>query len=486
MLLIDSITKRYGGTTALNKVSLKFDSGKIHGIVGHNGAGKSTLVKILTGVERPDVGHVYYSESNTNQQVNNKIAVVYQDPQLCGNLTVAENFALAINKKFGYVDRSFASKAAKKVLDGLGIDISPEKLISDLPVADRQLVNIARSLYVSGAVIILDEPTAPLGQNETERLFEILRRLRAEGKMILFISHRLSEVISLCDDVTVLKDGEVVTTIDIEKVTEKEIIKLMIGCDLEDGVQQTTLNLKFDERQLVLGAYISGYSKDEITLRFKEGTIIGLLGFPGSGREEITKALCGESKVLTAEFKDKNNKKVALHKILGQVFGVVPRDRLGSGVFIDLSLKDNFTIGLNESRKNKNIIWRRFGDELKIAENNIKSLKIRCGSYNQKAGTLSGGNQQKVVIGKALGTGSPILLFDEPTAGIDVQSKMEIYENIKELAAEGKSILVASQELEELELVCEEILVINKNKIVGNYSRPFNQCELLLAAGSGI
>jgi ribose transport system ATP-binding protein len=469
VLAVTEVEKSFPGVRALVKVSFECCAGEIHGLVGENGAGKSTLMRILAGVHRPDSGSIQISGKgvilNSPRHAHDLgIAMVYQDTRLVGELDVAQNIWLEREPGSAlFVDRGEMERRSAAILQRLGIQIDLRRKVSDLSVGERQIVEIARALTAAPTVLILDEPTSSLDPAESEQLGKILAGLRKEGTGIVFISHRLPEVLQFADRITVMKDGEIVSTLENRAITEDTLVGLMVGRTLSLAFPPKT-GKTGTTRLEVEGFSSTGYFKN-VTFSVAAGEIAGLGGIQGNGQREIARALYGLLPV-TGQVR-LNGSRVSLHSP-GQAIrsGIVyvPADRRGEGLFVVHSIRENIAIPHLTAWSNFGVMSNR--KEATAVRETIDRLKIRTPSSEQPVGLLSGGNQQKVVFGRWL-LGQPTLyIFEEPTVGVDVGTKLELYRVIRRLADEGAAVLVLSSDLIELIGVCDRILVVAHGSIV--------------------
>ena len=478
------IVKRYPGTLALDKVDFSLQQGEIRALLGENGAGKSTLIKILSGAEVKDEGTITFAGEvvrihNTQDSRRHGIGVIYQEFTLVPALTVAENIYLGrLPEKFGSVAWKQIYAGAAEVLQRLNSDIDPHRLVSSLSVADQQLVEIAKALSTNARILIMDEPTAALSRAETEQLFKVIRRLRSDGVSIVFVSHRLEEVFEIADSVTILRDGAKVADEPIANVTPKSLVELMIGRKLSPQLYH---------QDKTLGAMLlrmSGVNKGEqlcnIELCVHAGEVVGVTGLVGAGQTPLAQALFGMVKLDSGSV-EVGGKPVVLaspSQAIKLGIGLIPEDRRRQGLVLGLSLKDNVTLAsLRLVTRLQRLLKRK---ELAFAKTYIDTLRIKATSAHQRAGSLSGGNQQKVVIAKWLVNKSQVLIFHEPTRGIDVGAKEEIYRVMQELAASGAAILLISSDMQEVLGVSDRIYVMRKGRIAGELDARTTTKEAVL------
>ncbi len=473
LLIAKNLTKEYPGVTALDSVDLEFELGEVHGIIGENGAGKSTLMKILSGVEQTTKGSMVFegkeiSFRGVQEAMNSGIVMIHQELNLVDDLSIAENIFLGREpKKFGFLlDHKLMAQKSRELLARVNCTIDPNQKVSGLSIAQKQLVEIAKALSFHAKVMIMDEPTAVLTERETSALFALIAQLKKEGTTVLFITHILEELTENCDRISVLRDGKFVATVSAKDISPKDLAHMMVGRELGEMYPE---KLKVDEAADFLlelkSLTIPGYAED-ISFGVRAGEIVGLGGLVGAGRTEVCEAIAGirsrsDGDVLIS------GQRVAMRSPLdGKKSGIayLSEDRKALGVHLDLSIENNIALPnldkfsglfMNDSSVRKSsLAWK-------------ESLGIKTPSVDVRAGSLSGGNQQKVVIAKWLESGPQVVLLDEPTRGIDVGSKAEIYVLIQKLASEGKAVLVVSSEMPELIGICHRILVMRSGVLMG-------------------
>lgn len=470
-LSLSNISKTFPGVKALDNVQLNVGYGEIHALVGENGAGKSTLIKILSGVYSPDPGGSILVEgepmrfTDINESMRRGISVIYQDLCLFQNLTVAEN--ICIGKGNGKLVnwRAYAD-VAQKTLDRLHISLNPGDLLGNLSIANQQLVAIARAIAYDSKLIIMDEPTASLSRNEVQDLFAIIRALKAEGISILFISHKLDEVKALSDMVTVLRDGKYIGSKPTGEIREQEIIQMMVGRAISyeklNQTSEATDRVVLEARSLTK----EGYYKD-ISFHVCSGEILGITGLVGSGRTEVIQTLFGILKPDSGDIL-LNGMKVRLSgsdmaKRLG--ISYVPEDRQLGGLVMEFDAYENMTLVNYEDNTNRLGIVDKKRIH-KLTDDMVEQMDVRPRMPGRKVKEFSGGNQQKIVIGKWLATTPKVLLVDEPTYGVDIGSKVEIHKLLRALAAKGMAIVVVSSELQEVLTMTDRIMVMRRGRMV--------------------
>ncbi len=476
ILDVREVSKEFPGVLALDRVSLSVMPGEVHALVGENGAGKSTLVKVLAGVQLPDGGEVLlngepYLAHDPQQALQAGIRVVYQELNLLTFLTIEENLSFeALPARRGLVDRKTLRQRAERLMAEVGLDMPPDTAVEDLGIAQMQLVEIARALLTDAKLLILDEPTATLTPRETDQLFGIIRKLAGRGIGVLFISHHLDEVKEIGDRVTVLRNGQWVATEAVADVSVARIIELMVGRTMTEGYPFRASHSVGEELLSVEGLRYRG-NTEPVTLRLCAGEIVGIAGLVGSGRTEAMRAIFGADKAAAGTIRV-NGELVHIDSPSQAVEAgicLLTEDRKSQGLMLDMSVAENTTITKLEAITKRGLLQR--GAERVATQELIDALSIKAQSPAQLARYLSGGNQQKVVVAKWLFAESRILIFDEPTRGIDVGAKFEIYNLIWDLVERGKGAIVVSSDLPELLGICHRIIVFSKGAIVGEVPR---------------
>ena len=493
ILRVEEISKAFPGVQALDKVSVDFIKGEVHALVGMNGSGKSTLMKILTGVLKQDSGDIIMNGEKQNinsvrDSRNLGISLVYQELSLVPCLTVAENIFLGHPvSKMGLVSISEAKKKAAKLLSDLGININVNAYVEDLPVAEKQMVEIAKALSINETVLLLDEPSAVLTQNELDNLFRLIRSLKKNGVTIIYISHRLEEVFEIADRVTVLRDGKLIGTRTISELEPKELIRMMIGRTLDElfpELESAPLGIKALEIRNMRSDKLS-----DIDIEVLKKEIIGIYGVVGSGQKELAEALFGvhaegvhvdEYNIYGKQAKIKNP-----FDAIKNGLAYIPEERKEDGLMLGLNVRDNTLITFLETLKNWLGIMKKDSEKEKTSEL-IQRLEVKTPSQEVLVSNLSGGNQQKVVIAKWLGKGSKTLICFEPTRGIDVNAKAQVYKALEQIRREGASVIIISSELSEVLGMCDKLYVMRKGKIVGSFNRDEMDQELILSKASGL
>lgn len=487
VLKAEGVTKIFGGITALDNASLEVRKGEVHALVGANGAGKSTLIKIITGAYKNEKGKIYLDDKEINIHSTHEarklgISAVYQEFSLINTLTVAENIYMGklLKKNKGpakAVDWKEVNKKAAEILNTLGCDIKPDMLVGNLGVAQKQLVEIAKALSNDLKVLIMDEPTSSLADNDIENMFQIMRNLKAQGISIIYVSHRLEELPLIADRISVYRDGKYIRTMNIEEATKSVIIENMVGKCVNCTPRSECTS---SEVLMEIKNFTSGKKFKDINLKLMKGEILGITGLAGAGRTELVRALFGADRKDSGEVYIDGEKVEIRSPIDAKRAGIgfVTEDRKEEGLIMNMDLHTNVGMTILDKLKEKAGLSRQ--KEIDITNDYISTLSIKCKDCNQAARNLSGGNQQKVVIAKWLATKPKILIMDEPTKGIDVGSKNQIYDLIYDLAKQGLGIIVISSDLPEILQVSNRILTLSRGWMTGNLiNQDLNQ-EMLL------
>ncbi|WP_267234592.1 sugar ABC transporter ATP-binding protein [Escherichia coli] len=477
-LQMKHITKRFPGVLALNDVQFTLRRGEVHALLGENGAGKSTLMKILSGVYQPDEGEIIFEDkpvsfSDPLSAQNVGITIIHQEVNLFPELTVEENIFIGrefCKKNRWRLDEKQQRQATIEILQKLNLAIKPDTLVADLTVAQQQMVEIAKAISVNARILIMDEPTAALTETEIESLFRVTRLLKEQGTGIVYISHRLEELALIADRATVMRDGQYISTVDYECVKISDLIAMMVGRDLgniyprREALQQRIPVLK------VNGLTRKGVLND-INFTLYRGEILGFAGLMGAGRTELARAIFGADSIDSGTLK-LNGKETVIKDIsdaIQQGISYLTEDRKKEGLALNLSVERNIMLGNYPEYSDRfgNVDSRRCQQ---TSEEQVKALRIKTPNLEQAALNLSGGNQQKIIIARWVCKDTDILIFDEPTRGIDVGAKLEIYELMNRLVAKGKSIIMISSELPEVLGMCDRILVMRSGRITGELS----------------
>lgn len=491
LLAVRDVCKQFGATAALTNVDLAVAAGARHAIVGENGSGKTTLMRIIAGLVVADAGTVVVDGvpigTGPSAAQHAGIALVHQELSLVPTLSVAENITLGDQPgRYGFISFAARRAVAMRALKGLEVDLPPDVVVSRLSIAQRQLVEVAKALRFGSRILILDEPTSSLTPAETNDLLALLRRLAGDGTAILFISHRISEVTALCDRVTVLRDGRKVADRSIADTSPAELVRLMVGRELLE-LDQATSARSIAEPVLEVDDIRAGRVHD-VSFRVHRGEILGVGGLIGAGRTEVARAVVGldsleagtvQLHVGGATLPVRNFGEALRHGV-----GYVPEDRRAEGVAVGLSIEDNVALpSLREVSPRFLLSRRRIAER---ARQVIDRLMVRTQGQRQLVGRLSGGNQQKVVLGKWLVRNPSLLVLDEPTRGVDVGSKADIHREIREVAAAGAGVLLVSSDLPELLALSDRIMVMRDGRVVGEVDRREATEERVMALAAGV
>lgn len=489
IIRFENITKRFGGTVALDGVSFSVRKGEIHAVLGENGAGKSTLMRILSGVLRKDGGALWVGgeerrfRSAVDAQLQG-ISTVYQEPSLAPHMTVAENVFLGREptRGFGVVDYPSLNSQTRSILSRLELAVNPAARLMDLSPAEIQLVQIARALASSSHILILDEPTASITEHESDILFNLLRKLYADGLTIIYVSHRLKEIFDLCERATVLRDGKYIDTVDVASSDENKMIAMMVGREIVHHERPRgragSAGIGLEVRDMsIRGATVP---VRDVSLHVRAGEIVALAGLVGSGRSEVVKGIFGLRRI-DAGSVEIDGKAVHIHSPRDAIrmgISFVPEDRQEEGLISIQSLKHN--ISLTGLRLLSKFGFLQGSVETSLARTSSAQLSIKASSEEAEVATLSGGNQQKVVLAKWLWLKPRILILDEPTRGIDVGAKAEIHTLIRNLASEGVSVLLVSSELPEVLALADRVYVMRDGTIAGELNRQQASQEAIM------
>ena len=487
VLEMREIDKIFPGVHALKKVNFELRKGEVHALLGENGAGKSTLINVLGGVYPIDGGQILIDgqpvvirQIKDAQQLG--IAIIHQELVLVPHMTVAENIFMGREPrtKLGTVDKKKMFRDAQEAIDAVGLCCSATDLVCKLSVAQQQLVEIAKALSYNAKIVVMDEPTSSLMTREVDILFDTIRKLRAKGVSIIYISHRMSEFFEIADRITVMRDGEYVTTRDGEQTNTDELVFLMVGRKLENYYTRT-YNKPGETVLEVSGLSQKSTGLEDINFSLRKGEILGFSGLVGAGRSELMRCIVGIEKYDSGEIRLFGEPAGPMDTAQAQKKGLVmvPEDRKQQGLILLNSVGFNLTINVLESFIGLGVVNKCAENE--IIERHIRALNIKTPSARQKVGNLSGGNQQKVLMGKWLATNPKILILDEPTRGVDVGAKAEIYMIIDRLAKEGISVIMVSSELNEIINMCDRVLVMSDGRITGELDRSEFTQELIMS-----
>jgi len=476
LLAVRGVEKSFDGVRALHGVSLELRAGEVHAIVGENGAGKSTLTKIITGAIRADAGSIAVcgrpiERNNPNVSRALGIAAIYQQPALFPHLTVAENIALPleIGSSKRTIDWKWRNRRATKLVENLGAAIDPHRPAGTLSMADQQIVEIAKAIGADAKILLMDEPTAVLTEREVERVFALIRRLKADGVGILYISHRLEEILAIADRITVLRDGHCVACRDAAQVGRSELIEMMVGRSIASVYPKRAVPIG-DVALEVRGLSNQREGLSDISFSVRKGEIFGLAGMVGAGRTTLARTLFGLAPAPSDIFLA--GKPHRIHSPADAMrlgIGYVPEDRRRDGVILEMDVARNISLANLKSVSRRGLVNAR--SERELAARYVERLRIKTPSVVTATGKLSGGNQQKVALARWLATGPRVLILDEPTQGVDVGSKAEIHELIVELAERGMAIVLISSELPEILGMCDRIGVFHAGRLAGILAR---------------
>lgn len=490
VLALKNITKDYPGVKALDDVSISLKKGEVHALIGENGAGKSTFIKTISGAIKPTSGTIVYAGKEypylePKQAIDMGIAVVYQELIQFEALSVADNIFMGVESesKGIVVNEKERCEKAKKLLAKFDCDVNPATLIRELSIANRQIVELAKAMVRNAKIVIMDEPTAAITVSEQEKLYQVVKQLKTDGVTVIYISHRLEELFEICDRVSVLRDGQYVTTVGINEIDKQDMIRFMVGRELLNAYPPK----KPAKSEVVLEVEnLTGNGVEGINFQLHKGEILGFAGLVGAGRTELMHLIFGNVKKTSGTIKVKG-KEVDLSSAndgMKAGIGLIPEDRKSQGCFIDKPIFWNISISNIDRLTKGGVVDRKA--EMKLAEEYKGRLKIKTPFLKQLTSGLSGGNQQKVVIAKVLASNPDILIFDEPTRGIDIGARHEIYLLMNELAESGKSILMVSSDMEELLGMSERIIVLHEGHQAGEIRKEEFSQERVLSFASGL
>lgn len=496
VLSLTNIRKRFGPTIALDGVSLDLRKGEVHALIGENGAGKSTLMNIVAGALRPDSGAMQrdgetYAPGSAHDARQNGIALIHQELSLCPHLSVAENILMGIESaRAGWLDRKQLRARTLEVLESFHhSDIRPEKRVADLPVAARQIVEICRALAARAQIILMDEPTSSLQRDDVERLFTLIGKLKNEGISVIYISHFLEEVREIADRFTVLRDGRTVATGEIGGVSDGQLISQMVGRPVENLFPNRAPGRSENEPLLEVRGLAAPPQLRRASFELRRGEIFGIAGLMGSGRTPLVRALFGldkpEQGTIVLRGKAMPARGGTAAQRLAQRLGYLSEDRKGEGLALNLSIADNITLTRFSACSRWG--WLDLVRQRRSAQELIERLSIKARSCRQPVSTLSGGNQQKIAVARLSHQDADVLLLDEPTRGIDIGSKVQVYETIARWSAENRAVLMISSYLPELFGMCDRLAVMSRGQLSG--ARPINEWTpesvMQAAIGSG-
>lgn len=486
LLEMKGITKFYPGVVALDHVDFSVKPGEVHALLGENGAGKSTLIKILAGAEQRDEGEIWfdgqsYDRYSPHDAIEMGISVIYQEFNLVSKMTVEENIFLGKEYRNGiFTDKKAMLQKARQVIEPLGGDIDPKVKVSDLSVAYQQLVEISKAIINKSKIVVMDEPSAALSLNELEILFKLIRQFKSEGTSVIYISHRLEEVFEIADRVSVFRDGKYVATKQVAETNKDQLITLMVGRELSGDYPQN------DQKSADVILKVHGITNNKlknISFELHRNEILGITGLVGAGRTELVRAIFGADPYLGDIYI--KGEKVDIRSpqdAISHGISFLPEDRKRNGILLEMPVRFNMSIASIKK-------FARYGLVNRVKENEtvqkfVDAIQIKTPDLEQKAKNLSGGNQQKVILGKWLACDSDIIIFDEPTRGIDVGAKQEIYLLMNQLVREGKSIILVSSELPEIIGMSDRVLVIYEGAITAVLDKSELSQELILSKAS--
>ncbi|NRF91641.1 sugar ABC transporter ATP-binding protein [Paenibacillus frigoriresistens] len=491
LLEMKGISKSFPGVKVLEQVDFTLHRGEVHALMGENGAGKSTLMKILGGIYTKDSGSItvngnVYDIASPSMAQNLGIVIIHQELNMVPHLTVMENIFLGREFTYGkskLINWRRMRQESHRYLSQLGLNIDPGTLVNKLSVGQQQMVEIAKALSMKAEILVLDEPTAALTDREIEALFLVISSLKEKGVGMIYISHRMEEIFRICDQVTVMRDGHYIGTEYIANTTMDHLVKMMVGREIKDRFPKVKVTL--GEEKLTVGGLTQKGKLHDISLTVRAGEIVGIAGLMGAGRTELAKALFGVTPIDRGTISI-NGKPVSIHKPIDAIhagIGLITEDRKDEGLLLPLSVNDN--LALPNLKILSSFGFMNRSKERELSDSMIKKLLIKTPNSEQKVGSLSGGNQQKVVIGKWLATNPQVLILDEPTRGVDIGAKKEIYDLMNELVSQGVAILMISSELPEVLGMSDRILVMHEGKISGEFTQEEASQEKIMLSATG-
>lgn len=479
------VNKSFPGVHALKEISFEIYRGEVLSIVGENGAGKSTLMKILSGVYSMDSGKMILDEKelqfhSPREAIEHGISTIYQELNQMPNISIAENIFAGREKRHGvFYDRKLAEKEAQALLEKVGLSLKSNTLVRDLPIAQRQMVEVAKAISFNARILIMDEPTSSLTEKEINILMGIIENLRAEGMSILFISHKLEEVLRISDRIMVMRDGVQIETIPRKDCNEQRLIRMIVGRELSELYPKKKIPI--GKTVLEVNGMSSAYgSVKDISFEVKSGEIVGMYGLVGAGRSEVANSIFGIEKIdsgyvsVTGE-KIKNRRPEAA---ISAGIGYVPEDRKLQGLILNMTVRENITLSNLKNVGGHGWISRK--KEQKLSMEYVEKMRVKTPGIEQKVQNLSGGNQQKIVLSKWMATNPKVLILDEPTRGIDIGAKREIFMLIEEMAAQGVGILMISSELSEILGMSDRIIVMHEGKLIGELNQQEASEEIIM------
>lgn len=492
ILHVENITKNFPGVQALKGVNLEIYPGEVHALLGENGAGKSTLMKIILGIYQPSSGTMTYkgksyAPKSPMEALGKGLSMIHQEISLIPTTTVSENIWIGREYCFGnkfFINKTKQEAATKEILGRLGLEIDPSTEVSNLSIAEMQLVEIARAVSYDSEIIIMDEPTSALTDEEVEKLYDIIRSLIKKGKAVIYISHKFDEIFNICDRATIFRDGEYIDTCILDSVTEERLVNMMVGRKVDEMFPKVKVDI--GEPVLEIEHLQMGNKVNDVSFTVHKGEILGFAGLLGAGRTEIMETIFGitpkDSGVVKLKGKQiaiTNTKQAIKHKM-----AMVTEDRLHTGVIHIQPVRVNESLAYLRTITKWGILNRK--SEQEDTERMANKLSIKVPSMNSAIALLSGGNQQKVIIARWLLTKPDVFILDEPTRGIDVGAKAEIYKLIGELASQGKAVLVVSSELPEVMGIADRIMVIRQGTIAGEFNRDEFSSDRIMKCAFGV
>ncbi len=491
LLRVDSISKAFGATQALKNVSFDVRPGEVHALMGENGAGKSTLMKIISGIHQSDGGQIYVNGERVGFDGPREaqaagIAIIHQELNVIPEMTVAENLAVGREptNRFGVLDRRRMRADATEKLARVHAEISPNALMGSLSVGMQQMVEIARAVAEEARVLVLDEPTAALSRSESDRLFALIRSMRADGMGLVYISHRMEEVWELSDRITVFRDGALVTTVDRGELTPSQVVNRMVGRDVDDLYVRSDREL--GETVLSVRGLTDGQKVGPADLTVRAGEVVGMVGLIGAGRTEFARMVYGADRRVAGDIRigGKSFSPSSPKKSIRRGISLLPESRKAQALFLEMSVADNESVSVLDKFSRIGVILR------KTLHRNVKStadrLNVKASSLAAPISSLSGGNQQKVVLGRVLLQGPDVIILDEPTRGVDIGAKNEIYQIIDELARSGKAVVLISSDLPEALGISDLLVVMRQGQIVAELDARSATEELVMAHATGV
>jgi ribose transport system ATP-binding protein len=490
ILKVEGVSKRYGGVKALNEVQFDLNRGEVHALVGENGAGKSTLIKVLGGVVYRDSGTIIYDgeEVRYNRPIEAQeagIAIIHQELTMMPSMSVTENLFMGrMKSRFGLVNWRQLEKQARKILEQVKLPVDVYTPVRDLSISQRQMIEIAKALSANARLIIMDEPNSSLSEAETERLFELIREVKARDIAIIYVSHKLDEVLEISDRITVLRDGNYVGTVSTAEANEEMIINMMVGRQLDRSTDSTVPD-SVGETLLEVHNLTSKRFRD-VSFTLKRGEILAFAGLVGAGRSQVARAIFGADAIDSGSivFQGRQVRFTSPGQAIKAGIAMVPEDRKVLSMFMGLKIQQNMSIAqLPFMSRTGTINYRK---EHRMVNRFVKALDIRLDSIDNPVSSLSGGNQQKTVLARWLATEPRLLILDEPTHGVDVGAKAEIYNLMRQLSREGVGILLISSELPEVLAMAHRIVVMHEGRITGILEREGTTEELIMAYATGV